>query len=162
MEARSPVSQEAYVLLTLHRAENTDNQAVFSELISYVANQASHRKIIFPVHPRSRALVDGLDHRPPQLECVDPVSYSAMQGLIADAETVFTDSGGLQKEAYFHRTPCVTLREETEWVETIAAGWNRLWQVPNYENRSEIADYGDGHAAEKIVNTISNWLSASR
>ena len=71
---------------------------------------------------------------------------------------MFTDSGGLQKEAYFHRVPCVTLRSETEWVETIAAGWNRLWRGPDYAARREITDYGDGHAAVKAVEIMVDYL----
>lgn len=69
-----------------------------------------------------------------------------------------TDSGGLQKEAYFHRVPCRTLRSETEWVETITHGWNRLWTVEDYEPRSEIVNYGDGHCAGKIAKIIKEFL----
>ena len=67
---------------------------------------------------------------------------------------VYTDSGGVQKEAYFHRIPCVTLRDETEWVETIECGWNRLWRGPDYKTRRDISDYGMGDASGKIVGLI--------
>jgi UDP-GlcNAc3NAcA epimerase len=83
-----------------------------------------------------------------------------MQRLLADCAAVFTDSGGLQKEAYFHRKPCVTLRDDTEWSETVDAGWNRLWTVADYRPRREIDDYGTGDAAERIVQAIARFLAA--
>ena len=85
-----------------------------------------------------------------------------MHRLLQCAVVVFTDSGGLQKEAYFHRVPCVTLRDETEWVETISAGWNRLWKGPDYVPRQEIAEYGDGNAARKAMQIIVNYLKCQR
>jgi UDP-GlcNAc3NAcA epimerase len=85
-----------------------------------------------------------------------------MHRLLAGAVAVFTDSGGVQKEAYFHRVPCVTLRGETEWVETIDAGWNRLWRGPDYRSRRDIPDYGDGHSAEKIVAILAGRFAGLR
>jgi UDP-GlcNAc3NAcA epimerase len=77
-----------------------------------------------------------------------------MVRLLDGAVAVFTDSGGLQKEAYFHRKPCVTLRTETEWIETLACGWNRLWEGPDYGPRGDIPDYGDGAAALRVVDLL--------
>jgi UDP-GlcNAc3NAcA epimerase len=78
-----------------------------------------------------------------------------MARLAHNAVAIFTDSGGLQKEAYFHRVPCVTLRDETEWIETIEAGWNRLWTSPDYAPRRDIADYGSGSAARSIAELVA-------
>jgi UDP-GlcNAc3NAcA epimerase len=90
---------------------------------------------------------------------IDPIGPIDMQRLLADCAAVYTDSGGLQKEAYFHRKPCVTLRETTEWVETVEAGWNRLWRGPDYAPRRDIPDYGDGHSAEAILDGIATHLA---
>ena len=90
----------------------------------------------------------------PKFSFVGPLSYLETQYAIGMAQTILTDSGGLQKEAYFHRTPCITLRSETEWVETIENGWNRLWTVDNYRPRNLIADYGDGHSAKKVLQIL--------
>ena len=86
---------------------------------------------------------------------IDPVGYLDMVELLDGAVAVYTDSGGLQKEAHFHGKPYVTLRSETEWTELVASGWNRLWAEPNYRPRSEITDYGTGNASAFILDQIS-------
>ena len=91
------------------------------------------------------------------LRMIDPLGYLDMTALVQNAAAVYTDSGGLQKEAYFHRVSCVTLRTTTEWVETVEAGWNRLWtEPPNNTPRREIDDYGDGLAALRIAEAIES------
>lgn len=143
-----------YVLLTLHRAENTDDPNRLSALCRYIEAEADGRPVIFPVHPRTRQAFKRHGLKPGNVTMIEPVGYIDMHRLLAGAAQVMTDSGGLQKEAYFHRVPCLTLREETEWVETVEAGWNRLWSSKDYLPRREIDAYGDGTAGEKIVGVI--------
>jgi UDP-GlcNAc3NAcA epimerase len=146
---------KTYGVATVHRAENTDDPQSLSRVVRYLAEQARGQPIVLPLHPRTRAAarVAGLDFGK-DVRLVDPLGYLDMSQLVSGASIVFTDSGGLQKEAYFHRVPCVTLRSETEWVETVDHGWNRLWTTQDYKPRRDIAEYGDGHAAEKIVKIL--------
>ena len=148
-----------YAVATLHRAENTDDAGALAKAVAYLAAEAARRIVVMPLHPRTRAAVAraGLSLGP--IRATPPLGYLDMHRLLQDAALVLTDSGGLQKEAYFHRVPCVTMREETEWVETIEHGWNRLWSVPEHRPRSEIPDYGDGHAAERIVDLLVERFS---
>ena len=141
----------AYGVCTVHRAENTDDEDRFRRVMAFIEDAAKDSTIVFPVHPRTRAILDRLSIAPANVTLVDPLGYFDLHRLLADATLVLTDSGGLQKEAYFHRVPCITLRDETEWVETVAAGWNRLWTSPDYAVRQDISEYGDGQAAERIV-----------
>src|SRR4029078_12275920 len=107
--------------------------------------------IIMPLHPRTRKLMATWGIEPASVRLVDPLGYLDMARRVRHAAAVFTNSGGLQKEAYFHRVPCVTLRDETEWVETIEAGWNRLWTTPDYKQRRDIPDYGQAHSRTAAV-----------
>ncbi len=154
------LSENKYAVCTLHRAENTDDPEQLGRLVSYLETQAQQHPVIFPVHPRTRGAMAKAGIAPKRLTLVDPLGYIDLNRLLASAAAVFTDSGGLQKEAYFHGVACVTLRTETEWVETIAHGWNRLWSVGNYaEPRRPIPEYGTGKAAENIVGIIERTLS---
>ncbi|MBX9785999.1 MAG: UDP-N-acetylglucosamine 2-epimerase (non-hydrolyzing) [Alphaproteobacteria bacterium] len=149
-----------YAVMTVHRAESTQSLDKFQKIVAYAGKFSIENglKIVFPVHPRTQKLVDELPKFPESIMLIDPLSYFETQYLLANAKYVLTDSGGLQKEAYFHRIPCITLRSETEWVETIEAGWNRLWTVDNYHDRSEIIDYGQGDASLKITKEIETFL----
>lgn len=144
-----------FAFMTMHRAASTENIQEFQTMMGYALNFAkTHNiKIIFPVHPRTKALVQKV-----QLDetfiTLEPLSYFETHYSLSKASFILTDSGGLQKEAYFHRVPCITLRTETEWVETIECGWNRLWTVENYEPQKDITDYGNGDCAGEIINLL--------
>jgi UDP-N-acetylglucosamine 2-epimerase len=120
---RLGLSERQFVLATIHRAENTDNPARLDAIIR--ALEAWTEPVIFPLHPRTRA---ALRNRPSTgaVRLIEPQGYLDMVRLEAAARVIVTDSGGVQKEAYWLGTPCVTARDETEWVETVEAGWNIL------------------------------------
>jgi len=146
-----------FVVLTLHRAENTADRPRLQSLLQFVQQEAGNRTVVFPIHPRTKAAAEHLDIDLSGFQTCRPVGYFAMTQLLAAADVVFTDSGGLQKEAYFHRVPCVTLRDTTEWTETIDAGWNRLWTQPAYASpQRDIDDYGSGDAGERIAAILSS------
>lgn len=153
---RLKLTEKCYAVATVHRAENTDNEEALRKVTSYLGEQARIQPIIWPLHPRTRivAAKANIELEAPGISLVEPMGFLDMCLLLNRASMIFTDSGGVQKEAYFHRVPCVTLREETEWVETIVHGWNRLWSAAAYEPRSEIAEYGSGHAAKNVLKVI--------
>lgn len=143
-----------YALATVHRAENTDDAARLAEVLDFLRAHAADRPVVLPLHPRTRRAATEFGLGLERLRVIEPVGYLDMAALLECAAEVLTDSGGVQKEAYFHRTPCVTLRGETEWVETVEAGWNRLWKGPDYRPRTEISEYGDGRAAYHILDIL--------
>ena len=148
-----------FALMTIHREESTINQKNFSKFLCY-ANEFSKKnnvKILFIIHPRNRRFVKEYKENS-NFYLMNPISYFETQFLLSKASFVITDSGGLQKEAYFHKVPCITLRSETEWVETIENGWNRLWTDNNYNLQKTIKDYGDGFCAKKIIDILINNL----
>ncbi|PHS21626.1 MAG: UDP-N-acetylglucosamine 2-epimerase (non-hydrolyzing) [Robiginitomaculum sp.] len=150
-----------YAFCTLHRAENTDDPGRFKSLLSFLEEEAKTRKIIFSVHPRTRKLMHAGGLSLTGVQMIDPVGYFELHSLLHHSTLVITDSGGVQKEAYFHRTPCITMRDETEWVETIHSGWNRLWTTPDWTgDRGRITDYGNGDAASKIVEIMHTHFNA--
>jgi UDP-N-acetylglucosamine 2-epimerase len=158
----------AYLLLTVHRAAATDTHEALEALIAVI--EAVDQPMVFPVHPRTRHRLDRAGLWPrlaaiPDLRVSAPVGYLDFTALLVGARAVLTDSGGVQKEAYFHGVPCITLRESTEWVETVAGGFNRLAGMSPARVREALADlrlpaerpayYGDGHAAERIADVIA-------
>ncbi len=156
---RLGLNSGSYAVATVHRAEATDDKVQLANVFAYLVQLAVTRPIIMPLHPRTAKALAGSGIATDGIRMIEPLGYLDMIRLVDGAHEVLTDSGGLQKEAYFLRKPCVTLRAETEWVETIDAGWNRLWSVPDYQPRHAIADYGDGRAAEVICNTLITDLS---
>jgi UDP-GlcNAc3NAcA epimerase len=152
------LTPKTYAVSTIHRAENTDDPIRFAQIIAWLEGKAAITPVIMPVHPRTRKLLSSRGIVPRGITLIDPIGYLDMARLVHHCAGVFTDSGGLQKEAYFHRVPCVTLRDETEWVETLEAGWNRLWTGPDYGPRSEIADYGNGTSATLIAELVCQHL----
>lgn len=146
-----------FALMTIHRQESTNDKKTFYELMNY-ADQFSKKnnlQILFPVHPRIKSLIQEFSEKH-NFSFLDPLSYFETQYLLGKASYVLTDSGGLQKEAYFHHVPCITLRSETEWVETIDSGWNKLWKKDNYNSRKIITEYGVGDCSSKIVEVLLN------
>ena len=154
------LSPRKYDVATVHRAENTDSVEALRRVVSYLQSCGEGRPLVIPLHPRTRkALVEGdITLAGPGVVITEPLGFLDMSALVHEACVVHTDSGGLQKEAYFHRVPCVTLREETEWRETIKHGWNRLWTASGYSIRSEIEDYGEGDAASRMCAIIKRSL----
>jgi UDP-GlcNAc3NAcA epimerase len=166
-----------YGLVTVHRSENTDDERHLGSLLTAFNDIAASRlRLVFPIHPRTAKLLSSrfsgwLPN--PRLHIIEPVGYLDMLRLISQAWITLTDSGGLQKEALFLGCPCITLREETEWVETVQAGANILAGVDPCKIRDAIsswetrfstgkpdfsatvsASFGDGHAADKIRDAL--------
>ncbi len=163
------LKEKQFRLCTVHRAENTDNIERLTGIISALNEMStSEMPLVFPVHPRTKICIK----KYPQLDkllnnknilTIEPLGFLDMVMLEKKADMILTDSGGIQKEAYFHRTPCITLREETEWVETVDAGWNiiagykteKILESINKVNpQKEIEEYGKGDTANKILELL--------
>jgi UDP-GlcNAc3NAcA epimerase len=162
---RLELKERGYVLVTVHRSENTDDRLHLSRILS--ALSALDEQVIFPVHPRTKKAISLSDHEMgPHVRVIEPVGYLDMVNLTRSSRRVLTDSGGLQKEAYWLGVPCVTLRDETEWVETVEVGWNML--VGSHRDRiveavrtfappsARPSLYGDGSAAARCVDLMES------
>ena len=126
---RLGILEKAYVLVTVHRAENTDEPPRLSAIVAGLCEIAEDLPVVLPLHPRTRGALEQtglLTAASRALKLIEPVGYLDMLLLERHARLIATDSGGIQKEAFFHRVPCVTLRDETEWSEHVDLGWNRL------------------------------------
>lgn len=160
------INMSDFYLATIHRAENTDNQERLFGIIQALNEIAAMKPVILPLHPRTRKIIAGMKLDLNHIKVIEPVGYFDMISLLNHCSAVFTDSGGVQKEAYFFNKPCVTLRDETEWVELVEHGYNVLAGT----NRAKIMEaqagleskrfdfstqlYGDGTAGEKIVQRL--------
>ena len=167
------LSKKEYVLFTVHRAENTDNPWRLRNILNAIIEISKNIKVVFPMHPRTRKMINrfGLNSFlvSPSIKVIKPVSYITFLALLKNAFKVFTDSGGVQKEAYILRIPCVTFRERTEWVETVMLGWNKLvgankelivsalWYEPEKHSYDERL-FGDGRASVRIAQIIKSHI----
>lgn len=161
------LSSEKYVLATVHRAGNTDDESrLFSIMSALEKIAAGELDVVLPIHPRTRKRMDDLNLSLKHVRIIEPVSYLDMLLLQKNSHAILTDSGGIQKEAFFFRVPCVTMRDETEWVETVESGWNTLVGANTEQicaatekaaqGINDVMFYGEGNAARDIVNHLSN------
>ncbi|MDH6533902.1 UDP-N-acetylglucosamine 2-epimerase (non-hydrolyzing) [Parabacteroides sp. 52] len=163
------IKSKSFYLCTVHRAENTDNKERLYQIFTALKEIGSPSlPVVLPLHPRTQTYLEKYGwmaslREEPGIILTPPLSFLDMVLLEKQALTILTDSGGIQKEAYFHQTPCITLREETEWKETVDAGWN---QIAGYQatdilrclhketNKKEILEYGNGDAAGEIIKLL--------
>jgi UDP-N-acetylglucosamine 2-epimerase len=170
--SRLSLSPGHYAVVTAHRPRNTDDPARLRAIMSALEEIAQRMPVVFPAHPRTRQAMEALDYRPgPGLHVIDPVGYLDILALQKNARLLLTDSGGMQKEAYLFGVPCLTLREETEWVETVDAGWNLLVGADRqaivraareFRPRGQPPPvFGDGHASNRIAALLTEQTCAS-
>lgn len=161
------LAQGGYLLVTIHRAAATDTPEALDAMVEVLSSLGA--PAVFPVHPRTRGKLQPAGRwdalmAVPGLVLAPPAGYLDFTNLLMNARAVVTDSGGVQKEAYFHGVPCITLRDTTEWVETVDGGFNTLTGMDPAKVRAALADlsmpaerppfYGDGHAADAIARAI--------
>lgn len=162
-----------YTLVTVHRAENTDNPHRLNEVASALCHLAEDRRVIFPVHPRTLAALErvgALEKLKACCDLIEPVGFLQMIALITNSEAVVTDSGGLQKEAYFLGKKCLVLRDQTEWLELVESRNSFLWPA-NCERSlkdllehalsdfaTDVKPYGAGNSAKRITDTMKSYF----
>jgi UDP-N-acetylglucosamine 2-epimerase len=159
-----------YALATIHRAENTDNHDRLRSIINGLERVISEgTPVVLPLHPRTKKMLHFFSINYQKIKTISPVSYEEMLCLEQNAKVILTDSGGIQKEAYWLKVPCVTLRDETEWGETLNAGWNIIAGtdvdlIATAANREPLKEnhprlYGKGNTADKIIGVLSQSFS---
>ncbi len=163
---RLQLGSKNFALATIHRADNTDDAMRLRNIMEGLSMVAKETPVVLPLHPRTASALKKFNLEYPDISFVDPVGYLDMLSLLKHAAVIATDSGGVQKEAFFQKTPCVTLRTTTEWTELVESGWNRL--VPPDSSQivrdaimgavgkigGDLSDYGDGNASEVISKTL--------
>jgi UDP-GlcNAc3NAcA epimerase len=160
--------QENYILCTIHRAENTDDVTRLENIFAALNEIVKEKQIILPLHPRTKKILQESKIDTDNLTIIDPVGYLEMVWLIDNCSLVMTDSGGLQKEAYFFEKQCITLRDETEWVELVENGFNTLVGADKtkilaaFNNTTMFSDkdldlYGGGRASENIIQELLKY-----
>lgn len=163
---RFGVEPGKYLLATVHRAENTDDGSRLTAILETFA--AAGETVVFPIHPRTQKAISRLGlEMPSNVKQIEPVGYIEMAALEKNARLILTDSGGVQKEAYWLKVPCITLRDDTEWVETVESGWNYVAGVDTDRIVSLIRNfpipdthqsfYGDESAAQKLTSILMEW-----
>ena len=160
--------EENFVLCTIHRAENTDSAANLKCIFDALGEISKEVQVILPLHPRTKKVIESHNIKISNLTIVDPLGYLEMVWLIDNCNIILTDSGGLQKEAYFFSKQCITLRDETEWVELVNIGANvlvgsdKMKIISEFKNRKKFLNqkenlYGNGHASSKIILEIKKY-----
>lgn len=167
------LTESSFVLATVHRAENTDNESHLRSILEGLNALGKKIPVVLPLHPRTRLAIHRINSSAqefPSIQFVEPVGYLDMLVLESSAVLIVTDSGGVQKEAFFASVPCITLRTETEWTELIDAGWNRLvspgdaielpdifdeWVIARRRPADELNPFGQGRASELIADRLS-------
>ena len=168
---RLGLKPKGFVLATIHRAENTDHPGRLAVIVAALSRVAAELPVVWPMHPRTRKILEkGRYQLSERVMIVEPLGYLDMVQLEKGAALIATDSGGVQKEAFFHRVPCVTVRDETEWVELVEAGWNRLAPPGDADALAaailggvgsageDVSPYGEGDAARRIVAVLARDL----
>lgn len=161
--------KESFILCTVHRAENTDDENRIRNIFEALDTIAQDKQVILPLHPRTKKIISNLKLNIKNLTLIDPVGYHEMVWLIDNSDLVITDSGGLQKEAYFFNKPCITLRDETEWIELVENGFNILVGsntekiLNTYKSYEQLFSsdysldlYGSGKASQTIIKNLLN------
>ena len=160
------LKQHEYALVTAHRSGNVDDKANLTAILKGLGKIKF--PLVFPMHPRTKKMMAAFGlQAPANIKVIEPIGYLDMLMLEQNADCILTDSGGIQKEAYLLGVRCITLREETEWVETVDAGWNCLTGADSAAIKARFDDfhpvnkrpqiYGDGHAADKIIDVLHHY-----